>query len=73
MDIKVKVGSLLKEEREKKGLTQETLSQKSGIDRTFISHIETGSRNVSIETLDKILAGLNITFSDFFKQKTFKK
>lgn len=71
MDIKIKVGKALKEIREKKKITQGMLSTTAGIDRTFISHVENGSRNVSIETLEKMLNGLNISFKDFFKEQTF--
>lgn len=71
MDIKVRVGTGLREIREKKGITQDALSKSTGVDRTFISHIESGNRNVSIETLERLLVGLNVSFKDFFKKKIF--
>jgi transcriptional regulator with XRE-family HTH domain len=73
MEIKEKVGTRLREIRLKKELTQEALAKITGIERTFISHIEKGSRNVSIETLDKIFKGLNIDFKYFFKSKQFER
>ena len=71
MDIKVKVGLRIKEIRIKKKITQETLANITGLDRTFISHIESGKRNVALETLEKILFGLGIDFSTFFSRKHF--
>ena len=71
MDIKEKVGIALREVREKKRISQQELAVRSTVDRTFISHIEKGRRNVSIETLAKLLDGMNMSFKDFFKQKLF--
>lgn len=71
MNIKEKVGIALREVREKNRMSQQELAQRSSIDRTFISHIEKGRRNVSIETLAKLLEGMDISFRDFFKQKLF--
>jgi transcriptional regulator with XRE-family HTH domain len=68
MDIKTKIGAALREIREKKNITQAVLATVSGIDRTFISHVENGGRNISIETLEKILKGLDVTFKEFFKR-----
>jgi transcriptional regulator with XRE-family HTH domain len=71
MDIKAKIGFALKDIREKKNITQAMLANSSGIDRTFISHVENGSRNISMETLEKMLKGLDVTFKDFFKRHDF--
>lgn len=71
MEIKVNFGCRLKEIRLKKNITQELLSEKTGIDRTFISHIEGGSRNVSLETIHKLLIGLEIDFKKFFNSDYF--
>jgi transcriptional regulator with XRE-family HTH domain len=53
-------------------MTQEKLSESSGIDRTFISHIEKGGRNISIEKIEKILSGLNVSVKHFFHSNYFK-
>ncbi len=71
MDIKIKIGIAIKETRERKKLTQAELATISDIDRTFISHVENGSRNISMETLEKLLKGLDTTFKDFFRKRIF--
>jgi transcriptional regulator with XRE-family HTH domain len=72
MDIKTKIGLRIKELRTKKNLTQEAVAFKAEIDRTFMNHVENGKRNVSIETLEKIVsAGLDSAFSDFFSGDIF--
>jgi transcriptional regulator with XRE-family HTH domain len=44
----------LRQIREKKGLSQEKLSELAGLDRTYISLIECGKRKPSLETIEKI-------------------
>jgi transcriptional regulator with XRE-family HTH domain len=72
MDIKTKIGLRIKEIRMQKELTQEAIAFKAEIDRTFMNHVENGKRNVSVETLEKILCnGLEISFKDFFEADIF--
>ena len=73
MDIKIKIGLRIKELRTQKELTQEAVAFKAEIDRTFMNHVENGKRNVSIETLEKLVcAGLEVDFKDFFKSVLFE-
>lgn len=72
MDIKVKIGLRIKELRTERNLTQEAIAFKSDIDRTFMNHIENGKRNVSVETLEKLIdSGLETNFKDFFSTDIF--
>ena len=72
MDIKTKIGLRIKEIRIEKELTQEAVAFKAEIDRTFMNHVENGKRNVSVETLEKLLCqGLDTNFTDFFSTDIF--
>lgn len=72
MDIKTKIGLRIKEIRTEKELTQEAVAFKAEIDRTFMNHVENGKRNVSIETLEKLVcAGLEMSFKEFFDTQLF--
>lgn len=72
MDIKVKIGQRIKELRTERNLTQEEIAWKAEVDRTFMNHVENGKRNVSVETLTKIITnGLEISFKDFFNSEIF--
>ena len=64
--IKTKVGKRIKELRNKLGISQEELAFKSEIHRTYIASLEVGKRNVSIETLEKIVNALGVSLSEFF-------
>jgi transcriptional regulator with XRE-family HTH domain len=73
MNIQTKIGLRIKEIRNALNLTQEAVAFKAEIDRTFMNHVENGKRNVSIETLEKILCnGLESDFKQFFSAEIFK-
>ena len=60
------VGQNLRNYREAKCLTQEELSNLTGLDRNYIGGIERGQKNVSMLTLEKILASLGTDTVSFF-------
>ena len=64
--IKIKVGKRIKELRNKLGISQEELAFRSEIHRTYIASLEVGKRNVSIETLEKVVNALEVSLSEFF-------
>lgn len=46
--------------RKKSGMTQEELAKKAKINRTTLSKIESGLRNATIGTLDKLVSALDM-------------
>ena len=64
--IKEKVGQRIKELRIKQSLSQEEFAFKCDLDRTYITSLERGKRNISLENLEKIAKAFNITLSEFF-------
>jgi transcriptional regulator with XRE-family HTH domain len=73
MAMQKRIAGRIKAIRKEKGLTQEELAWNSDVDRTFMNHIENGRRNISLDTLEKILSGLDVSFKDFFNHKDFAK
>ncbi|HUW10298.1 MAG TPA: helix-turn-helix transcriptional regulator [Anaerolineae bacterium] len=61
------VGARLRALREEKGLTQEALASLCGLDRTYISGIERGKRNVAMRNLHSIARALDVSLSQFFE------
>ncbi len=72
MDIKKSIGLRISSLRNAKGLSQEKLALKSGLDRTYINSVENGKRNISIVNINKIAKALNITLKDLFKSDSFQ-
>lgn len=60
MDILVSLGKRIQAVRERAGLTQEQLEEKTGVNTKYISAIERGQKNVTIKTLEKIAKGLDV-------------
>ena len=73
MSIKVKVGQRIRELRNEIGISQEALANKAEIDRTYVTDVENGRRNISIENLEKLVNALQIEFKDFFNAPNFIK
>ena len=63
----MKIGELVKEYRLSKKLTQQELAEKSDLSLPFINLIENNRRNLSVDTLLKILSAMDIEPSDFFR------
>lgn len=66
MNILVALGKRIQAIREKAGLTQEQLEEKTGVNTKYISAIERGQKNITVKTLEKIAKGLNIELYELF-------
>ena len=64
MDINTLFGANVKKRRLILGISQETLANRAGIDRTYIPDIEKGKRNVSLVIADKIAKALEVKLND---------
>ncbi len=62
-----KFGLRLRELRERKKLSQLDLEVRSGINRTEISRIENGLKNIEFFTIIKLAEALEVELSQFFK------
>ena len=65
--IRNKIGLRIRALRKKQGLTQSTFALMCSLNRSYLADIEKGNRNFGIDTLEKIVKGLDITFAEFFK------
>lgn len=61
------IGERIRHYRLQQGLTQQELAEASQLSLPFINQIENNHRNISMETLVKILSALDVSLSDFFK------
>ena len=60
----VLLGTRIKEQRQRRMLTQQQLAEKVSLTPGFISRIETGKKKPSLEVLLSICEALNITLND---------
>lgn len=65
-DILSNLGSEVRKLRVAKKMTQQELAEVCNLSLPFINLIENNKRNVSLETLVKLLSALEVSLSDFF-------
>lgn len=66
MNTLEKIGKFIKALRTKKGLSQEMLCSQCGIDQHYISNIEKGYRNLSVEIVERVASFFGLSLSQFF-------
>lgn len=59
-------GQVIKQYRNKLGLSQEKFALSIDMDRTYYASVESGKRNVSLCNIEKISKGLGISISTLF-------
>ena len=68
MDNTIKsLGKRIKQIRNKNGLTQEVLSARSGLTKSYISLLEAGKKIPAISTLSRIAVALGMPIGEFFE------
>lgn len=61
-------GDRIRELRIARGLSQEDLGELCDLDRTYISSLERGHRNVSLNNIAALAIALQIKLSDLFQE-----
>jgi transcriptional regulator with XRE-family HTH domain len=61
--IRVRFGTNLRKIRLDKGISQEELANLAGLHRTYISSVERGERNVTLETIEKLAKAFGVSTS----------
>lgn len=67
-EILLKYGQVIRKIRLEKNISQEMLADLSSLHRTYMSDVELGKRNVSLENIDRIAKALEVSISDIFRQ-----
>jgi hypothetical protein len=71
-DILIKFGDKIRELRKEKGLSQEELSFKADLHRTYIGMIERAEKNITLINIEKIANALDVSINDILKFKNWK-
>jgi transcriptional regulator with XRE-family HTH domain len=67
MSLQKNLGITLKALRAEKGISQEKLALSTGIDRRYMSDIENGKRNISLEIIEKLAAFFEMKVSELIQ------
>lgn len=66
IELRVNLGSRIREIRQSQGLSQNVLSQMIDLDRSYLVGIEGGHRNITVDSLFKISRGLGVPLASLF-------
>ncbi len=66
MDIKKMIGIRIGDLRKQKGLTQEKLAEKMGVSPKYLSSIERGKENPTLDMIIKLAQSLSVEIADLF-------
>lgn len=67
MDVKKEFGAVVKNKRLGLGLSQEALAERADLHRTYVTDIERGTRNLTLESIYKLACALGYSISDLFR------
>ncbi len=70
--IKSLVGHRIRSIRKSLRMSQESLALKSDLDRTYVTSIENGKRNVSIVNLERLSNALGYSLKELFDSPEFE-
>lgn len=62
------LASAIMEKRLQMGLSQEDLAKRAKLHRTYISDVERGERNISVESLRRLAVALGVSMWQLLKQ-----
>jgi two-component system, response regulator len=68
-DVKTQFGSVIKLRRSRLGISQEELAGRAGLHRTYVSDVERGERNISLENIVKLAHALEVPVSRLLASK----
>ena len=61
-------GLSIRDLRKQQGLSQELLAAEAGLDRAFLSQVETGRKQPSLLTIFRLASALKLDVSELFKE-----
>ncbi len=67
-ELSLNFGKIIRELRKEKDISQEELGFRSNLHRTYIRMIERGEKNISLENIDKLAKGLDVSMKIIFEK-----
>ncbi len=66
-DLTINIGEKIRHYRKERGFSQEELAYRASLHNTYIGQLERGEKNLTVESLAKVCAALDITLAEFFQ------
>jgi len=65
-----RVAKILRQEREKRGLSMNVVAERAGLSQQMVSYVEREMRNPTLETLLRMAAAIEVDFAKVMRQAT---
>lgn len=65
--LMIAFGQRIRTLRHAMGWSQEDLAERTGLDRTYISSVERGQRNISLNNIAALATALEVNFAELFE------
>jgi transcriptional regulator with XRE-family HTH domain len=72
MSARLSFSKNLKKFRLEKGLSQEDLAHECGLHRTYVSSVERGERNISVDNMEKLAIALGVSLRELISSNDEK-
>lgn len=69
-NVLLEFGTRVREIRASRGLSQEQLASRAGIDRTYLGGVERGERNAGIKNVWRIADALGVSAAALFQKES---
>jgi len=66
--IRVRFGLAVRKRRQELGMSQEEFADRAELHRTYVSDIERGRRNVSLDNIEKLALALGWSLSELMRE-----
>jgi CheY-like chemotaxis protein len=66
LDVKKEFGAAVRAHRLRLGLSQEALAERAELHRTYVTDVERGARNLSLESISRLARALDISIDALF-------
>jgi len=67
-DIRIRLGKAVRKRRNELKISQEDFAELAGLHRTYISDLERGTRNISLENIEKLAKALDLSISELMQR-----
>jgi len=65
-DVKKEFGAAVRAHRLRLGISQESLAERAELHRTYVTDVERGARNLSLESISRLARALDLSISSLF-------
>jgi transcriptional regulator with XRE-family HTH domain len=66
-DLRKQVGLAIRRLRQERNISQATLAKSAQLNRTYLTGIETGRRNLTLQTMSRLAEALGVPVAEFFQ------